>query len=91
MYHKSTYRGYEYCWPKTLISHEVQQYTSYQFQRLAVKLGLTCIWQVSGRNSIDFDGWVEIDMQYIRTRSLLFDIKLIFKTFFVLFGDKNAS
>lgn len=77
--------------PRPPIPHEVQQYTPYQIQRLAVKPGLTCIWQVSGRNSIDFDGWVDLDIEYIRTRSLLLDIKLIFKTFFVLFGDENAS
>ncbi|MDK2586349.1 sugar transferase [Romboutsia sedimentorum] len=77
--------------PRPPIPHEVDQYTTYQMQRLAVKPGLTCIWQVSGRNSIDFDGWVDLDIEYIRTRSLLLDIKLIFKTFFVLFGDKNAS
>lgn len=77
--------------PRPPIPHEVDQYTTYQMQRLAVKPGLTCIWQVSGRNSIDFDGWVDLDIEYIRTRSLLLDIKLIFKTFFVLFGDENAS
>ncbi len=77
--------------PRPPIPHEVQQYTPYQMQRLTVKPGLTCIWQVSGRNSIDFDGWVDLDIEYIRTRSLLLDIKLIFKTFFVLFGDENAS
>ncbi len=76
--------------PRPPLPREVQQYTKYQMQRLAVKPGLTCIWQVSGRNSIDFDSWVELDLQYIRERNLLMDIKLIFKTVFVLLGDKNA-
>lgn len=77
--------------PRPPIPHEVGQYTLYQMQRLAVKPGLTCIWQVSGRNNIGFDEWVDLDIEYIRKRCLLLDIKLIFKTFFVLFGDENAS
>ena len=59
-------------------------------QRLGVKPGLTCLWQVGGRNSVDFDGWVELDIEYIQKRSLWLDIKLIIKTVFVLFGDRNA-
>ena len=77
--------------PRPPIPHEVDQYNSYQMQRLAVKPGLTCIWQVSGRNNIGFDEWVEMDIEYIKTRNLWLDIKLIFKTVFVLFGDENAS
>ena len=70
--------------PRPPIPHEVDQYNSYQMQRLAVKPGLTCIWQVSGRNNIGFDEWVEMDIEYIKTRNLWLDIKLIFKTVFVL-------
>lgn len=77
--------------PRPPIPREVEQYDEYQLQRLAVKPGLTCYWQVGGRNSIDFDGWVGLDVKYIEERSTLVDIKLIFKTFFVLFGDDNAS
>lgn len=77
--------------PRPPIPHEVDQYNSYQMQRLAVKPGLTCIWQVSGRNNIGFDEWVEMDIEYIKNRNLWLDIKLIFKTVFVLFGDENAS
>ena len=77
--------------PRPPIPHEVDQYNSYQMQRLAVKPGLTCIWQVSWRNNIGFDEWVEMDIEYIKTRNLWLDIKLIFKTVGVLFGDDNAS
>ena len=77
--------------PRPPIPHEVEQYTPYQMQRLLVKPGLTCIWQVSGRNNIGFDDWVEMDIEYIQNRSLWLDIKLIFKTVGVLFGDDNAS
>ena len=77
--------------PRPPIPREVEQYTPYQKQRLLVKPGLTCIWQVSGRNNIGFDEWVEMDLEYIKNRSLLLDIKLILKTVKVLFGDSNAS
>lgn len=77
--------------PRPPIPREVEQYNSYQKQRLLVKPGLTCIWQVSGRNNIGFDEWVEMDLEYIKNRNLLLDIKLILKTVKVLFGDSNAS
>lgn len=77
--------------PRPPIVREVRQYNDYQMQRLLVKPGLTCYWQVYGRNKInDFDDWVELDLKYIRERNTLLDLKLIFKTFFVLFGDENA-
>lgn len=77
--------------PRPAIPHEVAEYNAYQKQRLLVKPGLTCIWQVSGRNSIGFDEWVDMDLEYIEKRNLWMDIKLIFKTVGVLFGDENAS
>ena len=77
--------------PRPPIPREVREYNSYQMQRLLVKPGLTCIWQVSGRNNIGFDEWVEMDLEYIKNRNLLLDIKLILKTVKVLFGDSNAS
>jgi len=77
--------------PRPAIPHEVAEYNEYQKQRLLVKPGLTCIWQVSGRNSIGFDEWIDMDLEYIEKRNLWMDIKLIFKTVGVLFGDKNAS
>lgn len=77
--------------PRPPLIKEVRQYDEYQEQRLLVKPGLTCIWQVSGRNSISFDEWVEMDLEYISNRTIYLDISLIFKTIFVLFGDENAS
>lgn len=76
--------------PRPAIPHEVAAYDDYHKQRLLVKPGLTCIWQVSGRNSIGFDEWMEMDLEYIEKRNLWMDIKLIFKTVGVLFGDENA-
>jgi len=60
-------------------------------KRLDVKPGLTCYWQVSGRNDIEFKEWMKLDVKYVEERSALVDIKLIFKTFFILFGDEHAS
>ena len=59
-------------------------------KRFEVKPGLTCYWQVNGRNKIGFEDWMKLDIYYVNNRSVAVDTKLIFKTFFVLFGDKNA-
>lgn len=77
--------------PRPAIPREVRLYNDYQMQRLLVKPGLTCIWQVSGRNNIGFDNWVELDIEYIKTRNLWLDIKLILKTIPALLGDETAS
>ncbi|WP_084822178.1 sugar transferase [Paraclostridium benzoelyticum] len=77
--------------PRPPIPREVEQYNEYQMQRLLVKPGLTCIWQVSGRNEIGFDEWVDLDLKYIKDRSIYLDLKLILKTIPALLGDKNAS
>lgn len=76
--------------PRPPLPEEVDQYTSYEHQRLSVTPGLTCYWQVSGRSSIGFKEWVELDLKYIKERNYLIDLKLIFKTVLVLFGSKNA-
>ncbi|WP_418223320.1 sugar transferase [Clostridium isatidis] len=76
--------------PRPSLPKEVEAFDLWMLKRLEVKPGLTCYWQVSGRNSIDFENWMKLDIKYVNDRSLLLDIKLIFKTFFVLFGDKNA-
>ncbi len=77
--------------PRPAILREVEQYTPHQMKRLLVKPGITCIWQVSGRNNIGFDEWVEMDLEYIKNQSFLLDIILILKTVPALLGDKNAS
>ncbi len=74
--------------PRPPLENEVKQYTEYQKQRLLVKQGLTCYWQCSGRNNISFEEWMEMDVQYIRERSLWTDLKIILKTVpAVLTGD----
>ena len=76
--------------PRPSLPKEVEKFEAWMLDRLSVKPGLTCYWQVSGRNNINFEDWMKLDLQYVEDRSFLLDLKLIFKTFFVLFGDKNA-
>ena len=76
--------------PRPSLPKEVAQFDSWMHKRLEVKPGLTCYWQVSGRNNIDFEDWMKLDIRYVNERNFWIDIKLIFKTVFVLFGDKNA-
>lgn len=76
--------------PRPSLPKEVANFEDWMLERLNVKPGLTCYWQVSGRNNIDFEDWMKLDIKYVKERSLGLDIKLIFKTFFVLFGDENA-
>lgn len=76
--------------PRPNLPREVSQFSEYHKQKLLATPGLTCYWQIMGRNNIDFNEWMELDIKYIRERSILLDIKLIFKTFFVLFGDDSA-
>lgn len=77
--------------PRPSLPKEVKEFEPWMMERLEVKPGLTCYWQVSGRNDIDFEDWMKLDIKYVRERSFWLDIKLIFKTFFVLFGDEHAS
>ena len=76
--------------PRPSLPKEVAQFEDWMYKRLEVKPGLTCYWQVSGRNNIDFEDWMKLDVKYVKERNLWIDIKLICKTVFVLFGDKNA-
>lgn len=76
--------------PRPSLPQEVAAYSSYERQRLKVVPGITCYWQVGGRSSLSFMEWVELDLKYIRERNLFIDFKLIIKTFFVLFGSKDA-
>lgn len=76
--------------PRPNLPREVCKFDEWQKQKLVAKPGITCYWQVMGRNAIDFEDWMKLDIKYIKERSIALDIKLIFKTFFVLFGDENA-
>ncbi|WP_430937007.1 sugar transferase [Saccharicrinis sp. 156] len=70
--------------PRPPVPAEVEEYVRWQRRRLSMKPGITCIWQVSGRNNIPFEQWMKMDMQYIDTWSLKLDIMLFLKTFKVM-------
>jgi exopolysaccharide biosynthesis polyprenyl glycosylphosphotransferase len=77
--------------PRPPIPSEVLKYEPWQRRRLSVRPGLTCIWQVSGRNQISFEQWMYLDMQYIDHWSLAQDFNLILRTFPVVFTGRGAS
>ncbi len=77
--------------PRPPLPSEVDSFDDYQKQKLLVKQGLTCYWQCSGRNSIMFDEWIELDLKYIKERSILTDFKILFKTIPAVITRKGAE
>ncbi len=77
--------------PRPPLAIEVELYKLWQRRRLSLKPGLTCIWQVSGRNKIGFEKWMEMDLEYIDNWSLWLDFKIMVKTVFVVMFGYGAS
>ena len=77
--------------PRPPVPSEVARYEAWQRRRLSVRPGLTCVWQVSGRNQISFEEWMYLDMRYIDHWSLAEDLKLILKTVPVVVSGRGAS
>lgn len=75
--------------PRPPIPSEVEQYDRSLHRRLSITPGITCTWQVSGRNNIPFDKWMEMDMEYIDNWSLSLDLMIILKTFKVLISGNG--
>ncbi|MDR2559362.1 MAG: sugar transferase [Oscillospiraceae bacterium] len=76
--------------PRPPLPCEVEQYSNFHMGRLAIRGGLTCFWQISGRKNVLFDDWVKMDIRYIEEMSLLTDVKIFFKTFKVVLSKKGA-
>ena len=76
--------------PRPPLPREVGQYTEYDKQRLLVTPGCTGLWQVSGRNDLGFKEMVELDLKYIRERSILYDLKIILKTIKIMIKPNSA-
>lgn len=71
--------------PRPAGFNEFPNYEDWHYRKLSVKPGISCLWQVSGRNNIDnFDDWVKLDLEYIDNWSLWLDIKIFFKTIIVV-------
>ncbi|WP_135556623.1 sugar transferase [Paenibacillus cymbidii] len=76
--------------PRPALPDEVSEYSAYDKKRLAVTPGCTGLWQVSGRSNVGFKEMVELDLTYIRNRSVAYDMKIMAKTVVVLLGSKDA-
>lgn len=76
--------------PRPAVVPEVQRYTIRERRRLGVTPGLTCFWQVSGRADLDFQTQVELDVRYIRERSMWLDLKLMLLTIPAVLSGKGA-
>ena len=76
--------------PRPPVYKEVLEYQRWQRRRLSMRPGITCIWQVSGRNDIGFEEWMELDLQYIDNWSFWLDLKLLFKTIPAVLIGKGA-
>jgi lipopolysaccharide/colanic/teichoic acid biosynthesis glycosyltransferase len=77
--------------PRPLPCNETESCHGWLRQRLDVTPGLTCIWQVRGRSKVSFADWVRMDVQYIRSRSLGGDVKLLLQTVPAVVSRKGAS
>jgi exopolysaccharide biosynthesis polyprenyl glycosylphosphotransferase len=76
--------------PRAPLPEEVENYVRKQRRRLSVKPGITCLWQVSGRNDVDFNKWMELDLQYIDNWSFWLDIRIMLMTIPVVFTGRGA-
>jgi len=66
--------------PRPAVPGEVDRYKRWQRRRLRMRPGLTCIWAISGRDTVDFETWMKLDMQYIDNWSLALDWKILLHT-----------
>jgi lipopolysaccharide/colanic/teichoic acid biosynthesis glycosyltransferase len=78
--------------PRPLPTYEVEEFTDLAHRRrLSVKPGLTCLWQVRGRNAItEFDDWVKLDLEYIDNWSLALDLSILLRTIPVVLTGRGA-
>lgn len=76
--------------PRPPLPNEVAEYTEYDLQRLAVKPGITGLWQVTERNSTGFDGMVHRDLEYIAKRGIVMDLKIVLLTVLEVFNGSDA-
>jgi exopolysaccharide biosynthesis polyprenyl glycosylphosphotransferase len=73
--------------PRPTVPEEVDKYKNWQRRRFSMKPGITCLWQVSGRNNLTFEEWMKFDLEYLDNWSLWLDTKILLRTVpVVLFG-----
>ncbi|HLV01727.1 MAG TPA: sugar transferase [Acidobacteriota bacterium] len=76
--------------PRAPLPEEVSHYHLKQRRRLSVKPGITCLWQISGRNEIDFERWMDLDLEYIDNWSLWLDLQIMLRTIPAVFTGRGA-
>jgi lipopolysaccharide/colanic/teichoic acid biosynthesis glycosyltransferase len=77
--------------PRPPIPAEVERYAPWQRRRLAMKPGMTCLWQVSGRSELDFTTWMELDLAYIDNWSLWLDLRILLRTIPAVVSARGAA
>jgi lipopolysaccharide/colanic/teichoic acid biosynthesis glycosyltransferase len=76
--------------PRPPLPKEVEQYSERQRQRLSVRPGITCYWQIMGRSDLTFDEWMELDLRYLQDMSVWTDLKILAKTPMAVVKGKGA-
>lgn len=76
--------------PRPPLPCEVENYESWQREKLTVVPGITCLWQISGRNHIGFTEWMRLDIEYIRRQSLGLDFRILARTVPAVLSRKGA-
>ncbi len=76
--------------PRPLVATEMAKVEPWQYRRLAVMPGLTCLWQVSGRSNIGFEDWAKMDVWYVENQNLLTDLWLLWRTPLTVITGKGA-
>lgn len=76
--------------PRPVVEEELKEYKNKRNQFLSVKPGVTGYWQISGRSNVGYPERVELELYYVYNQSILFDIKILYKTFMVVLTNKGA-
>ena len=76
--------------PRPILTFQMEECDDYDRQRLIVQPGLTCYWQIGGRANIEWEEWVELDLDYIEDMSVWTDVKMIVKTVPAVFKGEGA-
>jgi lipopolysaccharide/colanic/teichoic acid biosynthesis glycosyltransferase len=76
--------------PRPPFPEEVERYESWMLRRLAVRPGLTCLWQIRGRSDLSFDEWMRLDIEYVERYSLPLDVKILVLTIPAVLSARGA-